>query len=260
MEHPVFFIGYSLGDDNIKSILHDVKQVSDADTEPMVENMWFIDWSREPINQKNIPPQTKSISVGNGESVRINYIKLHRYDELYKALYQDSVDISTLKLIEETFYNVVKSDTIIDLEVDIASLHYLTDREKLLKIFTKSSTQEIEEGNKAQFITLASITDPNELAVRFPLTATELSSHVFGKEKYHWSHAYKLIDSIATKTNVNLRDSNNNYHVNIPGGVTRYSMDMVKLLKKDKNSEPFKIQLNNDEICWKPEEDDSKKL
>lgn len=256
MEHPVFFIGYSLGDENIKSILYDIKQISDADTEPMVKNMWFIDWSKEPIlNQRNVPPQVKSISVGNGESVRINYIKLHEYDELYKALYQDSIDLSALKLIEETVYNLVKSDTITDLEVDIASLHYLTDREKLLKAFTKSSTKEIEEGDKTEILTFANITDPNELAIRFPLTPTQLSSDIFDKKDYHWSHAYKLIDSIYKKTGINLRDSNNNYHVKIPGGITRYSMDMVKLLKKEKESEPFEIELDNAIISWKPEDD-----
>lgn len=32
-------------------------------------------------------------------------------------------------------------------------------------------------------------------------------------------------------------------------------MDMVKLLKKEKESEPFEIELDNDIISWKPEDD-----
>ncbi|TKJ05506.1 SIR2 family protein, partial [Bacillus cereus] len=111
MEHPIIFIGYSLSDENIKSILCNVKQIIDAEAEPLIDNMWFIDWSREPINPNESPQKEKFISVGNGESVRVNYIKLHSYEQLYEALYQDSVDIEFLKQIEETVYNVVKSDT-----------------------------------------------------------------------------------------------------------------------------------------------------
>lgn len=113
MEHPIVFIGYSLSDDNIKSILYNVKQVIDAGVEPLIDNMWFIEWSRDPINPDESPQKEKLISVGNGESVRVNYIKLHSYEKLYEALYQDSVDIEFLKQIEETVYNVVKSDAIL---------------------------------------------------------------------------------------------------------------------------------------------------
>src|SRR5690606_9399029 len=109
------------------------------DMEPMIDNMWFIDWSKEPIHPNEIPPREKAISVGSGESVRVNYIKLNTYEKLYEALYQDSVDIEFLKQIEETVYNVVKSDTITNLEVDIASLRNFTDRESLLGAFTMPS-------------------------------------------------------------------------------------------------------------------------
>lgn len=76
MEHPIIFLGYSLSDKNIKSILYNVKHIIDTDAELMIDNMWFIDWSREPINPETTPSREKSIPVGNGESVRVNYIKL----------------------------------------------------------------------------------------------------------------------------------------------------------------------------------------
>src|SRR5699024_6634276 len=128
MEHPIVFIGYGLGDKNIKSILYNVKQMIDSKAEPMIENMWFIDWSKHPIPDDELPPKQKSIPVGNGESVRINYIKVHDYRKLYEALYQDSLAIDFLQRIEETVYNVVKSDSITNLEVDLASIATLTDR------------------------------------------------------------------------------------------------------------------------------------
>jgi hypothetical protein len=250
MEHPIIFIGYSLSDENIKSILYNVKQIIDAESEPMIDNMWFIDWSREPINPDTTPPKEKSISVGNGESVRVNYIQLHTYEKLYEALYQDSVDIEFLKQIEETVYNVVKSDTITNLEVDIASLRYLTDRESFLNSFTISG----EDGEAARtLVTFADIQDPNQLAVQYPLTASELCEKVYDGERKYWSHAYKLILDIYMQTGVNLRESNNIYHVNM-NKVSRFSMNMVRLLKKVKDMEPYVISIDGREIAYPPEE------
>ncbi|WP_100398119.1 SIR2 family protein [Bacillus sp. FJAT-44742] len=247
MEHPIIFIGYSLSDENIKSILYNVKQIIDADMEPMIENMWFIDWSMEPINPEETPPREKPISVGNGESVRVNYIKLHTYEQLYEALYQDSVDIEFLKQIEETVYNVVKSDTITNLEVDIASLRYLTDRESLLGSFTTPA----EEGELTgrTLVSFADIQDPNQLAAQFTLSATELSERVYEQDDSHWSYAYELIRDVHFQTGVNLRASNNIYHVRM-NGISRFSMNMVQLLKKVKNMEPYVVNVNGREISY----------
>lgn len=242
IEYPVFFIGYSLTDENIKSILFDIKQITNQETEPMIENMWFIDWSKEPIKEEEVLVQVKSFSVGNGESVKINYIKLHTYEKLYEALYQDSVDIGILKKIEETVYNVIKSDTIMDLKIDMVSLQHLTNRQKFFESFTMAASEETEEENLNVF-TFADITDANQLAARYSLTASELSTEVFGIEKHHWSHAYKLIQIITEEKGINLRESNNKYHVRLAGRVTAYSMDMVSLLKKVKENELYELEL-----------------
>lgn len=246
MEHPIIFIGYSLSDENIKSILYNVKQIIDAESEPMINNMWFIEWSREPINPDTIPPREKSIPVGNGESVRVNYINLHRYEKLYEALYQDSVDIELLKQIEETVYNVVKSDTITNLEVDIASLHYLTDRESFLSTITTPSADE-EVAAAKTLVTFADIQDPNQLAAQFTLSATDLCRRVYDGQRSHWSHAYDLIRRVSIQTGINLRASNNIYYVNM-NGISRFSINMVHLLKKVKDMEPYTITINNQEI------------
>lgn len=253
MEHPIIFLGYSLSDENIKSILYNVKQIIDAEAEPMIDNMWFVDWSREQINPDTTPPREKSIPVGNGESVRVNYIKLHTYEKLYEALYQDSVDIEFLKQIEETVYNVVKSDTITNLEVDIASLRYLTDRESFLNTFT-TATANNEVAAARTLVTFADIQDPNQLAVQYTLTATELCRRVYDGKREYWSHAYDLIRDVYNQTDVNLRASNNIYHVDM-NGVSRYSMHMVHLLKKVKDMEPYTLTINNQEISYPIEED-----
>lgn len=251
MEHPIIFIGYSLNDENIKSILYNVKQIIDSETEPMIPNMWFIDWSSEPINPDSIPPKEKSIPVGNGESVRLNYIQLHTYEKLYEALYQDSVDIEVLKQLEETVYNVVKSDTITNLEVDIASLRYITDRDNFLNSFT-TSPQDTVEGSRS-LLTFATISDPNQLASLFCFTATQLCRRVYDDQRSYWSYAYALMDKVYAQTGIDLRAGNNNYYVYM-NGVSRFSMEMVNLLKKVKNREPYTIEINGQQISYPPEE------
>jgi SIR2-like domain len=253
MEHPIIFIGYSLNDENIKSILYNVKQIIDTEAEPMIDNMWFIDWSREPINPDETPSKEKPISVGNGESVRVNYIKLHTYDKLYGTLYQDSIDIQFLKQIEETVYNVVKSDTITNLEVDIASLRYLTDRESFLKSFTSSTTND-ETAAARTLVTFADIQDPNQLAVQYTLTATELCTRVYNGERDYWSYAYDLIRIVHDQTGIDLRASNNIYHVNM-NKISRFSMNMVHLLKKVKDMEPYVVTIDDHEIAYPPNEE-----
>lgn len=253
MEHPIIFIGYSLSDENIKSILYNVKQIIDTETEPMIDNMWFIDWSKEPISAETVPLRDKSIPVGNGESVRVNYIKLHRYEKLYEALYQDSVDIELLKQIEETVYNVVKSDTITNLEVDIASLRYLTDRDSFLSSMTTSSADNEVVATTRSLVTFADIQDPNQLAAQFTLSPTELCIRVYDGQRKFWTYAYDLIRDVSNQTGVNLRASNNIYHVNM-NGISRFSMNMVDLLKRVKDLEPYTITINNREIHYSIEQ------
>ncbi|MFV8805593.1 SIR2 family protein [Aerococcus urinaeequi] len=241
MEHPIVFLGYSLNDKNIQSILSNVKKIIDAKKEAFIENIWIIDWSSNPIEPDAVPPRKKSISVGNGESVRINYIQLHNFSKLYKSLYQETIDINYLQQIEETIYNVIKSDSITNLEVDIASLHNLTNSETLLKNLAQpSGSNEIESG-KHNLFTFSKVSDPNELAIRFPLKATQLSEKVFKRPNYNWHYAYTLIDKIYNQTGIHLRKSNNRYHINM-SGFSRYSNEMVDLLIKVKNNKPYAIK------------------
>lgn len=253
MEHPIVFIGYSLNDENIKSILYNVKQIIDSQSEPMIHNMWFIDWSSEEIDPDETPPREKPISVGNGESVRLNYIKLHTYEGLYETLYQDSVDIGILKDLEETVYNVVKSDTITNLEVDIASLRYVTDRENFLKAFTTSGEAETTATGERSYLSFATINDPNQLALQFSLTATDLSSRVYSIEDYHWHHAYALIYRLQNQVGVDLREDNNEFHVRM-NGVSRFTLDTVDLLQKVLNNEPYSFTINGETYSYPPEE------
>lgn len=113
-----------------------------------------------------------------------------------------------------------------------------------------------EQTDTRTLVTFAHINDPNQLAVQFTLTATELCERVFDGEQKYWSHAYELINSVYRQTGINLRGSNNAYHVYMRG-VSRFSLEMVSLLKKVKDMEPYVINIDGREISYPSEENDT---
>ncbi|NHN34699.1 SIR2 family protein [Paenibacillus agricola] len=252
IEHPIVFIGYSLSDENVKSILLNVKKILNAESEAFIPNMWFISWNKD-IDPTSSPQLDKSISVGNGESVRVNYIEVSSYEKIYEALYQDSVDIELLKQFEETVYNVVKSDTITNLEVDIASLRGLADRTQFIREFIHSA-QPIEKPVGRTLITLAHITDPNQLATQWPMTPTDLSQRLRPIERGYrrqqaWYYGFSLIQQVKRQTGIDMKATNNDYHVSM-NGVPRYSLKMVELLTDVMNNNPYTISINGKEYSY----------
>ena len=121
IEHPIIFIGYSISDENIIGILRDIADMICVD-DNLVENIWLVDWSKDIIGEDERPPSDKVINLGDNKTIRINYIRVNDYIELFKALHQGtSVDISELCELQDTIYNIVKSKTITNLEVDVVS-------------------------------------------------------------------------------------------------------------------------------------------
>ncbi|HDH6937683.1 TPA: SIR2 family protein, partial [Staphylococcus aureus] len=215
VEHPIIFIGYSLNDSNIKSILGNVKKIHGIESGNKLENIWFIDWSSTALNNSsNRGVYEKNVDVGNGENIRLNYIKQHSFTELFSSLYQESVDVNLLKDFEAAVYNVVKSESITNMKVDIASLRYLTDSKNVLHTFTHNSINS-NSSTSQSLLSFALINEANQLATQYIYTATELSKKVFEDENAHWTKAYKLFDIIEEEFGFNLRKSNNDYHIEL---------------------------------------------
>lgn len=244
LEHPIVFIGYSINDDNIKSILNSVKKIYDVESGNKLENIWFIDWSKKELTDNdNEGVSEKSFDIGNGENVRLNYIKQHTFENLFNALYQDSIDVNLLKDFEAAVYNVVKSESITDMKVDIASLRYLTESSNVLRAFTHNPQSDDPNETKS-LLSFALINEANQLATQYNYTATELSQRVFNDENVHWTKAYKLFKQIEKKFGFNLRKGNNIYHIEL-NGISRYTESAVELLKKVKKNEEYEIELND---------------
>lgn len=243
LEHPLFFIGYSISDQNIKNILSDISEIVSEDQDQIVDNIWFIEWKKERIDSDFLPPTDKTIDLGNGKSIRVNYISVNDFRAIYQSLYQPSlVELSELRDLQENIYNIVKSKTISNLEVDMVNIQPLNTIEKLEELIGINSKSE-EESRNATLLGMATITDPEQFLLRFPLRLSDVAEKLgFG----YWYYADKLIKKIKTDTGIDLKATNNEYHVDM--GITgqsqhRYSKKMVELLELVRDGIEYKIEI-----------------
>lgn len=243
MEHPVVFLGYSITDSNIKNILADISEIVSGDTDEVVNNIWFIEWKKEMIDPEFRPPSDKMIDLGKGKSIRINYMQVNAFEDLYESLYQNSaMGIDVLRELQNNVYNIVKSKTITDLEVDMVNIQNITDEEELARLIGLQGSVEdtIVPGDKIKLMGIGTITDPEKLIAMFPMRISQVAEKL---GLSYWYPVDKAIKQIHSDTNFNLKEFNNIYHIDI--GINqsehRYSTEAVALLEKVINNEDYTV-------------------
>ena len=107
VEHPIFFIGYSIGDEDIRSILNDIQLSLTIDQLKEIEDrLFYVVWDE---NEINYSASTYTISFQNGRSITIKQISLNDYSLLYKCLSENKAKypIKLLRHVKEDMYNLV---------------------------------------------------------------------------------------------------------------------------------------------------------
>lgn len=245
MEHPVIFLGYSVSDSNIKSILADISEIVSGDNDEVVNNIWFIEWKNEEIEPEYRPPMDKSIDLGEGKSIRVNYMLVNSFEQIYKSLYQDSaIGIDALRELQNNIYNIVKSKTITDLEVDMVNIQNITDEESLARLIGLQNHGEPATKEKLRLLGIGTIGDPEKLLAMYPMRISQLAEKL---GLPNWYYVDKAIKQVEKTTNFNIKNSNNQYHIDI--GITqsehRYSIDALELIRKVINSEDYTLILDD---------------
>ncbi|MEK1334760.1 hypothetical protein HCY83_08625 [Limosilactobacillus fermentum] len=220
VEYPIIFLGYSVSDDNIKKILNSVKKIMTSPKNvsiPKLENIFFVEWNDKQNPVPDSIPSEKIINLGDGNGVKVNYIYLDEFKNLFTYISQNSIDVGVLKTVNKTIDNIIKSSSITNLEVDVASINYLKNPQMFLSLLQKPD----------MMLSLSTLKSANQLASEFPFTPTELAK----KTHYsNWQLLYKDIDAISKKYSVDIRGTNNQFHASISGGINRYSKVALKLL------------------------------
>jgi hypothetical protein len=85
-EHPVFIMGYGLGDPNVKSILRDIGELV-AGEDGLIQNVYQVVWRSDKIEKH--PPDQAIFSV-DGKEYRIHAIHTNEFDWIFRALKSQS--------------------------------------------------------------------------------------------------------------------------------------------------------------------------
>ena len=229
-EHPLFFFGYSIADENIKGILSDIDEILAPNNE-LIPNIYMICYDKQ-CELKGVHPKEQLIAIDDNRSVRLKVIYASNFQWLYTALANCTPDVTVNpKLIRALLSKTYK----------LAS----QELPKQELPFNFKMLQSIADDD-SQLPTLFGITQiPNHKAINndFNFTITSLA------EKLNlggWHHVNNLLKEIDQEKDFNIKSSDNIYHIHIRAGergngIHKYSNEAYKLLTKVKNKEDYNI-------------------
>ncbi|MGK4059065.1 SIR2 family protein [Loigolactobacillus coryniformis] len=111
VEHPVFFLGYSIGDQDIRLILRDIIDSLGTDqAKDITKRFFFVTWDSE-VDTPKISDST--ITFSNGRTLTMTQIIIKDYISLYKLLAETKIKypVKMLRYIKEDLYNYTLSNT-----------------------------------------------------------------------------------------------------------------------------------------------------
>lgn len=249
MEHPIIFLGYSISDSNVKKILADISEIVSESEIEIVDNIWFIEWSEEEIPESSKPFTDKSIDLGSGKSIRVNYLLVNSYKEIFENLNQNDIsEISALKMLEDRIYNIVKSNSITDLAVDVITMSRVEDEKALASMLgIKSRKNDLEQQVSKTIFGVGTISDPEQLKATYPYRLTDLGKKMGFNS---WHNVNKALQKVKLETGVDIKETGNRYHIDL--GVNeplhRYSQEALNLVLKVLANEDYQVYDSNDQI------------
>lgn len=228
-EHPLFFIGYSVNDSNIKSILADIDEILAPNGE-LIPNIYIISYDKDAETKNNLPLE-QIIPLSNEKTVRLKVIHSKCFKWIFDVLGESSPEITVnprliRSLLARTF-KLVNSDL---------PKQELPFNFQLLK--------EIDEQSDAlpKLFGITEINNAQILNAQFDYTLTQIAKKLGYKT---WHDAHVLIDKIKNETGVFIKDTDNKYHITIKTGsasvIHKYSNDAIQLLRKVKHGEEYHL-------------------
>ncbi|WP_319506467.1 SIR2 family protein [uncultured Methanolobus sp.] len=236
-EHPLLFIGYSAEDPNIKLILSDIDEIISMQGET-IPNIYILEWDPD-IDVSKYPVSDKIISIGNSKSIRIKCIVTSSFKWVFEAFSSNdeiqNIDVKILRSLLARNYELVRSDIPrSELKVNYETLeHVVNGKEGLATLYG-----------------ISILDNPEHLNAFYPYTLTQISEklgflNIEGNGI--WQKSYPLIEKIINEKGVDIRESDNIFHINIRTGTVsnthKYSDSTVSLLEKVRDGEDYSEEI-----------------
>lgn len=229
-EHPLLFIGYSANDKNILSILSDIDELISINGE-IIPNIYFLEYDENITEKSN--PKTEKVIVVNEREIRVKSIAAKDYKWVLSAFASrkavENVHPKLLRALMARTYKMVRSDIPSkSVEVNFEMLTEILNDDKALP--------------KLYGITMVS--ESSDININFPYTLTVVGERLGFKG---WHGASDLINRIKRDKGIDIKATDNKYHVFIKVGKTsgnrKYSHAALKLLEEVRDNQDYQIEL-----------------
>lgn len=231
-EHPLLFIGYKAEDPNIKAILSDIDELLTSNESELVPNIYFLERNNN-LENTNLYAREKTILLNNKKSIRVKNIVANSFVWVYNSFSVDDamerINPKLLRALLARTYELVRTDVPRKtVEIDYSSLNSaLNEKEGLAKIYGITSTN-----------------NPEAFNINYPLSLSDVGKHLGFNG---WYGANELLKKILDEKNIDIKSSDNIYHVAVKSSQKtmsrRYSEELVRLLEKVNKNEEYDISL-----------------
>jgi hypothetical protein len=231
LEHPVLIVGYSAHDPNVLAILRDIDEIL-ACPGSLVSNIFYVIYD-ENLTETSSPPSDILLDLGNGNSMRINAIYAKDFSWVYQAFEANSslenVNPKLLRALMARTYDLVRHDIPrMGVQVDFATLEQAV----------------ASDGSLPKLLGITGLNDPDMFNATYPYNLTAVAKKLGHNT---WHYADQLHDRIVREKKINIKQSDNQYHIKVKAGdksiFNKYSEAFVDLLRKVQNAEQYEVNL-----------------
>jgi len=229
-EHPLVFLGYSAEDPNIRSILSDIDEILSPDND-LIPNIYLVEWDQN-VGGMNSYPREKLITIDHERSVRVKSIIADDFTWVFRAFGSSdaiaAINPKILRALLARTYSLVRHD----IPKRTVEVNYQTLEHAVSK-----------EGELAKLYGITTLDDPAAVNAMYPFSLTLVAKELGYKS---WHHANQLIMRVEQESGINIKKSDNKYHVAIMAGQVmqthKYSQAAIDLLELVKNGEEYEVQ------------------
>lgn len=230
-EHPVLIAGYSAGDKNVRRLLSDIDEIL-SPQDSLIDNIFFLEWMAD-ISNADTFEREKRIPTIDNNSIRVNYIQSQGFDWVFDSFGQggniEGVNLKLLRTVMANTYDIIKTKA---------------PREEI-EINYESLERAANSGESfGTLFGVSTLDNPMDFNIVYRYRLTDVANEL-GWDTWHY--ADQLIQDIEEDKGVNIKESDNQYHMDIAfnrdTSQHRYSDAAVELLRKVRDDDEYELNL-----------------